>query len=65
MVGDGFLGILLVCCGRTGTILDLDNNNLIIEQGGSLLQAEALCFDDEGVTEEQLKGKQAAIKDLC
>ena len=63
MVVDRFLGILLVRS-RPGTILDLDDNLLTIEQRCSLLQAEAFGFDDEDVTEEQLEGEPTAIEDL-
>jgi hypothetical protein len=65
MVGDGLLGILLVGPVGGHESVDLDNNLLTIEQSGSLLQTEALCFDDEGVTEEQLEGEPAAVEDLC
>lgn len=64
MVGDGLLDILLVG-DRAATGMDLFNNLLAIKQRGSRLQTEALCFDYEGVTEEQLEGKPAAVDDLC
>ena len=64
MVGYGLLGVLLVGGGTT-TSVDLINELLTIEQSGSLLQTEALGFDDEGVAEEQLKGEPAAVDDLC
>jgi len=66
MVGDGLLGTLLVggVGGVTSTSVDLVNNLLTIKQGGSLLQAEAFCFDDEDETEDQLEGEPAAVDNL-
>jgi len=66
MVGDGLLSTLLVggVGGVTSTSVDLVNNLLTIKQGGSLLQTEAFCFDDEDETEDQLEGEPAAVNNL-
>lgn len=63
LVGDRLLGIFLVGS-RTTTSVDLVND-LAIKQSGSLLQTEALGFDYEGVTKEQLEGEPTAVDDLC
>jgi hypothetical protein len=44
--------------------VDLINGILTIEQRGSLLQTQALCFDDKYVTEDQLKEEPTAVNDL-
>ena len=62
-LGNEFLGILFVSR-RKATSVDLVNSIFAIEQGGGLLQTEALCFDNEHVTEEQLEGEPTAVNDL-
>ena len=65
MVRDGLLGVLQVPVGGgAGTTLSMDlaNNVLTIKQSSSLLEAEALGFDDE---EDQPEGGSAAVGDLC
>ena len=49
----GLLGIFLVGGMMTPSV-DLVNNFLTVEQSRSLLQTQALRFDDEDVTEHQL-----------
>jgi hypothetical protein len=44
--------------------MDLANDLITIEQGGSLLQTQALRFNNEEVTENQLDGEPAAVNDL-
>ena len=60
---NGLLRILFVG-GRTDMNVDLVNDLITIEQGGSLLQTEALRFNDEDITEHQLYGEPAAVDNL-
>jgi hypothetical protein len=50
--------------GRTDMNMDLVNDLITIEQGGSLLQTQALRLNNEEVTEHQLDGEPAAVNDL-
>jgi hypothetical protein len=59
----GLLGIFLVGGVMTPSV-DLVNDFLTIEQSRSLLQTQALRFDDEDVTEHQLDDEPAAVEDL-
>ena len=60
MVDDCAFGLV----GRTNMNMDLVNDLFTIEQGGSLLQTQALRLNNEDVTEHQLDSEPAAVNDL-
>lgn len=58
-----FLGIFLIAGGKA-TSVDLIDSILTIKQRGGLLQTEALRFNDEHVTEDQLEGEPTTVNNL-